>query len=121
MLRMMFENEEFSKQHRESDPLQWWKNEKHHTLLHHFAKFALCLQATSAPSERSFKSASFLYDKDRASLDEENIEKMVFIRENYRFVEDFSLAELLDKLIAWESKFQRIGANTQDISSWCKN
>jgi hypothetical protein len=66
----------------------------------HFAKFALCLQATSAPSERSFKSASFLYDKDRASLDEENIEKMVFIRENYRFVEDFSLAELLDKLIA---------------------
>jgi hypothetical protein len=55
--------------------------------------------ATSTPSERTFKSASFIYTTDRPMLNEENVEYMVMIRQNYSLLKRYSLDELLDMLI----------------------
>ena len=38
--------------------------------------------ATSCSSERAFKSAGIIYNEERASLNTETVERIVFIKEN---------------------------------------
>jgi hypothetical protein len=79
--------------YKNQDPLQFWKKDKSFLLLHDAARFHLCSMASSAPSERTFKSSSFIFSENRPLLDEQNVEYATFIRENY------SMDELIDELL----------------------
>jgi len=81
------------------NPLDWWKkNEVTLSILVPYVKLTLCTMATSAPCERTFKSTSFLYNENRSMLDEENVEKMVFIRENYDLIRGYTMKQLLEMI-----------------------
>jgi hypothetical protein len=55
--------------------------------------------ASSAPSERLFKSGSNIFSEDRSQMDPTNVEYATFIRENYHLISNYSVEELVDKLL----------------------
>ena len=66
------------------DPLQYWKNETSMlSSLHFVARLLLAIPASSASSERVFSAAGFIHNERRATLTDEHVESMVFIRENF--------------------------------------
>jgi hypothetical protein len=99
ILRTTFEDKNFRSQHKDFDPLEYWKTDKNLLALHEYAKLQLCTMSSSAPVERSFKSASRFSTDDRPNLEPENVEMCTFIRENYRFIKDCSISDLLDKIL----------------------
>jgi len=77
----------------------WKQNASRFEMVVSYAKMHLCLIATSIPSEKTFRSATFLYSAERANLDESDAEKIVFIRQNMHFVDMIPRDILVKKLL----------------------
>lgn len=99
-LRTFFESCDLS---HVKDSLLWWKGWQEGKRLHNLARRYLCVPATSTPSERCFSDAGFIYNKKRASLDEDTVERLVFIRENFHFVPK-NLSKLLKDYVEKKKK-----------------
>ena len=70
-----------------NDPLEWWKdNMVKYDLVAHLARLYLAIPATSAPSERIWSRASRILTLKRASLSEELVARMMYVRENIRYL-----------------------------------
>ena len=66
-----------------SDPLQWWKdNSWRLPLLARLAKEHLCVPATSVPSERVFGTAGDILSAQRASLNADKVDMLIFLKKN---------------------------------------
>jgi hAT family dimerisation domain. len=71
---------------KDSDPLQWWKtNQSLFPTLANLAKIYLAVQATSAPSERVFSTASRILSDIKSRLNPEMAGKMLFVRRNWEW------------------------------------
>ena len=67
----------------ETEPLCWWKtNAPRYPLVSIIARKFLCIPATSVPSERIFSAAGYVVSKLRASLSPENVDALLFLRQN---------------------------------------
>lgn len=64
----------------ENDPLHFWKNHQHHSLLYQGVQSLLCIPASSAPSERVFSAAGLLVSKLKARTDDDRAEKLIFLK-----------------------------------------
>lgn len=83
LMRKFFEfNAKQFKAMQKFDVLKWWKDFNRGALLAPYAKMYLCRPATSASSERVFKSAGYTYTEERTRLESEKVQEMVFIKEN---------------------------------------
>lgn len=70
-----------------NDPLEWWKNNMvRYELVAHLARLYLAIPATSAPSERIWSRAARILTLKRARLKEEVVERMMYVRENIRYL-----------------------------------
>ena len=70
-----------------NNPLLWWKSKKFtYPILARLARRILSQPATSASSERLFSSAGLTIAKDRASMDPDNAEDVVYLKENWEEV-----------------------------------
>ena len=65
--------------------MEWWKNTKY-DLVAHLARLFLAIPATSAPSERIWSRAARILTLKRARLKEELVERMMYVRENIRYL-----------------------------------
>jgi hypothetical protein len=73
-----------------ADPLLWWKEKRFQfPILACLARKYLCIPATEAPSERIFSTASLLLSKFRNRMDPELAGRMVFVKKNYDWYEEF--------------------------------
>jgi hypothetical protein len=80
-----------------SNPLLWWKrNRGEYKYLSQLARRVLCVQATSAPTERLFSVAGMTITNLRARLQPELAEEILFIHANWDIVERY-LAEMRQK------------------------
>ena len=71
-----------------NSPLQWWKqNHREYPNIWMLAKRILSVPATSAPSERVFSVASLIATKKRGSLKPDNVNMLVFLKENFDLIE----------------------------------
>lgn len=70
----------------DQDPLLFWK-EKYAAmpLLTKLARKVLCIPATSTPSERVFSVAGLTITNKRSNLAPQNVNKIIFIHDNYDF------------------------------------
>ena len=69
-------------------PLLWWKaNERRFPILSKIAKKVLAIPATSTPTERLFSTAGLICNKKRARLLAENVDTLVFLHQNRRYLE----------------------------------
>ena len=65
------------------DPLEWWKEySSRFPLLARLAKKCLCVPATSVPSERVFSAAGDILSAQRASLDADKVDMLIFLKKN---------------------------------------
>lgn len=72
------------------EPLIWWrKNQIQFPYLSRFAKVQLSFMATSALVERFFSKAGVLLTKRKANLDPVNMQKILFIHENFQLIKDY--------------------------------
>eukprot|EP00956_Cyclotella_meneghiniana_P041903 scaffold244197_cov36-Cyclotella_meneghiniana.AAC.1 len=70
-----------------NDPLKWWKeNAARFPYVANAARRYLAIPATSAPSERVWSRSARLLALRRARLKDDLIERMMFVKENMRFV-----------------------------------
>ena len=70
-----------------SDPLKWWKNNTtKYDMVARLARLYLAIPATSAPSERVWSRAARILTLKRARLKEDLVARMMFIRENIKFL-----------------------------------
>lgn len=73
-----------------NNPLDWWsKKEKKYPIHAKLARRYLCIPATSAPSERVFSAAGLTIAKDRASLNPETADALIFLHESWDVVESY--------------------------------
>jgi hypothetical protein len=79
-LRKKFEK----KENTIKDPLTWWKQfyDKGGKNLYCLVEIFFSIPASSVPSERVFSSGGNIVSDYRMNLDDNNIEKLVFLREN---------------------------------------
>jgi len=78
--------------------LFWKRNAKQMPNLSHMARAILCIPLTSTPSERNFSIAGIIVNSKRSSLLPSNLDKILFIHNNYDFckrlvLENFNLLE----------------------------
>ena len=67
----------------EEDPLMWWKaHEFDYPMLARVVKKYLCVPATSTPSERLFSKSGQVVSPQRASLNPETVQMLVFLSNN---------------------------------------
>ena len=65
------------------DVLQWWRNHhREYPLLAKCARKYLCIQASSASSERVFSTGGAIVTYKRTKLDVENVHMLVYCKEN---------------------------------------
>ena len=65
------------------DVLKWWsQHEKQFPLLSRIVKKYFCIQATSCSAERTFSTGGTTVTAKRSKLDPENVNKLVYLREN---------------------------------------
>jgi hypothetical protein len=70
-----------------ANPLDWWKfNRARFPRLARLASKYLCMQATSASSERLFSAAGLTISKDRANLLPDNAAMLIFLHDNLPYV-----------------------------------
>ena len=80
----------------ENDPVVWWKqNAGAYPVLAELAKTHLPLQATSAPSERVFSTASLVISAKRAGLGNEVAGKLLFLKQNWKHHEEMDFTSCL--------------------------
>lgn len=66
-------------------PLHWWKvNEDKYPLLATFAKYILAIPATSVASERVFSTAGDIVTAQRATLQSNNVDMLIFLAKNLK-------------------------------------
>jgi len=66
----------------DSNPLKWWKDNEHqYPNLSKLAKRYLAVQATSVGSERVFSTAGDIVTSQRAALSPENVDILIFLKE----------------------------------------
>ena len=71
----------------DTEPLFWWKmNAPRYSFLSILARKFLCIPATSVPSERIFSAAGYIVSKLRASLSPENVDALLFLRQNAELI-----------------------------------
>lgn len=69
-------------------PLLWWKMHlMEYPLLANVAKQVLCIPGTSVPSERVFSTAGDVVSAQRATLSPENVDMLIFLKQNIRFLQ----------------------------------
>eukprot|EP00956_Cyclotella_meneghiniana_P040792 scaffold205154_cov36-Cyclotella_meneghiniana.AAC.1 len=69
------------------DPLKWWKeNAPAYAYVANVARKFLAVPATSAPSERVWSRAARVLSLKRASMKEDLVERIMFIKENMKFL-----------------------------------
>ena len=67
------------------EPLSWWKaNASRFPHLQKLAKRFLCRPCTSVPSERLFSAAGHMVTKDRARLDPDTVDELLFLNSYYK-------------------------------------
>ena len=67
------------------NPLMWWKVNAHkYPLISKTAKFYLGIPATSVPSERVFSTAGDIVNAQRATLSQENVDMLIFLKKNLK-------------------------------------
>ena len=67
------------------NPLVWWKcHAQKFPLLAELARTYLAVPATSVPSERAFSTTGMTVTKQRAALDSETVDALVFLNKNLR-------------------------------------
>ena len=67
--------------------LTWWKmNVPLYPFLSILSRKFLCISATFVPSERIFSAASHIASKLRASLSPENVDALLFLRQNAELI-----------------------------------
>jgi hypothetical protein len=72
------------------DPLLWWKQKQFQLpILSGLAQKYLCIPVTVAPSEHIFSAASLLLSKFRNRMDPDLAGRMVFIKKNFEWYEEF--------------------------------
>ena len=68
-----------------NDPLEWWKeNEYVFPTLAQLAKMYLSIPSTSVPSERVFSTAGDVVTAQRAMLQSENVDRLIFLKKNMK-------------------------------------
>ena len=84
------QNKEHIKAELVAKPLQllpWWKkNANKYPYLSGAVKAYLCVPSTSCNSERAFSTATDLITKKRNRLHPENVEKLTFLRDNFKLI-----------------------------------
>jgi len=83
--------------------LDFWKDWKHGKVLSFVVRKLLSIPATSSSSERAFSSAGFVYNEERASLDIDNAEKLIFLREN----SSYAPQDIAEKIHALQQQQQQ--------------
>ena len=79
-----------------NDPLSWWKQHKAQLpVLAQLAQIYLAVQASSAPSERVFSTASLLISNRRSAMDSTIAGKMMFVSDNWHHWKDMDLLKAL--------------------------
>ena len=67
------------------EPLAWWKANAHRfPHIQKLAKRFLCRPCTSVPSERLFSTAGHMVTKDRARLDPDTVDELLFLNSYYK-------------------------------------
>ena len=67
-----------------TNPLKWWKEkESQYPNLAKLARAALCIPATSAPSERVFSTAGRTISAERSRMLPDNAADLIFLHDNY--------------------------------------
>ena len=76
---------------KEFDILSWWKSmSTQFPRLSKTAKYYLCIPATSATSERSFKIANDIITKKRNRLKPDTVEKLTFLKNNFIYIPEYT-------------------------------
>ena len=71
----------------DTEPLCWWKmNASRYPFLSILTRKFLCIPATSVPSERIFSAAGHIVSKLRASLSPDNVDGLLFLRQNAELI-----------------------------------
>jgi hypothetical protein len=79
------------------NPLAWWRDNKaDFPIMSELARVLLCIQATSAPSERIFSLASRVISKLRSSLSPENASQIVFVNGALDWFDQQTVIEIND-------------------------
>ena len=77
------------------NPLNWWKlNSAKFPSLARLARSYLAMPATEVPSERVFSVAGLTVTKLRATLDPDNVDKIIFLHKNYKISEVGNVAAI---------------------------
>lgn len=73
-----------------NNPLEWWaNNQMRFPLVAKLARRMLCITATSAPSERLFSQAGLTIASDRASLDPDFADTLIFLQDAWDVAERY--------------------------------
>ena len=81
------------------NPLLWWKaNENRFKRLSIIARKLLCIQATSASSERLFSSAGLTIASKRSGLTKDNASMLIFLHENLPLVRSWRRSRNLPEI-----------------------
>jgi hypothetical protein len=68
-----------------SSPHTWWKEKAaSFPMMAKFARFALCIPATSVASERVFSTAGDVISAKRANLTSSNADQLIFLHHNLK-------------------------------------
>jgi len=73
------------------NPLSWWKrHESSLPILSTFAKYYLCIPASSSASERVFSTSGLICSPLRSRLSSDNIDTLVFLSKNLQLSKELS-------------------------------
>ena len=71
-----------------NNPLDLWRGkDREFPNIATIARRLLCIPATSAPTERLFSHAGLVVNKYRSQLNPENVDDVIFLHDNWEFVE----------------------------------
>ena len=82
-------------QKKETSVLSWWKSQKvNFPCLFQAVRALLATPATSVPSERIFSEAGYVARARRSRILPENLNKIIFIKRNLKYVPDIIKEQL---------------------------
>lgn len=81
------------------DPLVFYRKWKETHRIEKLIKKYLCIPASSTPSERAFSDAGIVYNEQRAMLNPETAEKLIFISENQHLI-PADICQKIEKILS---------------------